>query len=143
MRREHSYWLALRPIRSGDCLGGWGLLAAIFAPFIKDLHHQYDKDSQHLGLPWRQVHLNPKSRVCSIAYSAEFEPYLNIFCFPLCVCHSSKQSVTNIFEYSNIRIYWSRIYIRTFVRVNFSFTNIFGHSFVSNMFVRIYSDIRW
>ena len=53
------------------------------------------------------------------------------------------QSVTNIFEYSNIRIYWWRIYIRTFVRINFSFTNIFGHSFVSNLFVRIYSDIRW
>ena len=53
------------------------------------------------------------------------------------------QSVTNIFEYSNIRIYWSRIYIRTFVRINVSFTNIFGHSFVSNLFVRIYSDIRW
>ena len=52
------------------------------------------------------------------------------------------QSVTNIFEYSNIRIYWSRIYIRTFVRINFSFTNIFGHSFVSHLFVRIYSDIR-
>ena len=45
--------------------------------------------------------------------------------------------------YSNIRIYWSRIYIRTFIRINFSFTNIFGHSFVSNLFVRIYSDIRW
>ena len=45
--------------------------------------------------------------------------------------------------YLNIRIYWSRIYIRTFVRINFSFTNIFGHSFVSNLFVRIYSDIRW
>ena len=53
------------------------------------------------------------------------------------------QSVTNIFEYSNIRIYWSRINIRTFVRIHFSFTNIFGHSFVSNLFVRIYSDIRW
>ena len=53
------------------------------------------------------------------------------------------QSVTNIFEYSNIRIYWSQIYIRTFVHINFSFTNIFGHSFVSNLFVRIYSDIRW
>ena len=45
--------------------------------------------------------------------------------------------------YTNIRIYWSRIYIWTFVRINFSFTNIFGHSFVSNLFVRIYSDIRW
>ena len=56
---------------------------------------------------------------------------------------SVKQSVTNIFEYSNIRIYWSRINIRTFVRINFSFTNIFGHSFVSNLFVQIYSDIRW
>ena len=55
----------------------------------------------------------------------------------------TQQSVTNTFEYSNIRIYWSRIYIRTFVRINFSFTNIFGDSFVSNLFVRIYSDIRW
>ena len=54
-----------------------------------------------------------------------------------------EQSVTNIFEYSDIQIYWSRIYIRTFVRINFSFTNIFGHSFVSNLFVRIYSDICW
>ena len=53
------------------------------------------------------------------------------------------QSVTNIFEYSNIRIYWSQIYIRTFICINFSFANIFGHSFVSNLFVRIYSDIRW
>ena len=53
------------------------------------------------------------------------------------------QSVTNIFKYSNIRIYWSQIYIWTFVRINFSFTNIFGHSFVSNLFVQIYSDIRW
>ena len=59
------------------------------------------------------------------------------------ICIHLHQSVTNIFEYSNIRIYWSRIYIRTFVRINFSFTNIFGHSFVSNLFVRIYSDIRW
>ena len=32
--------------------------------------------------------------------------------------------------YSNIRIYWSRIFIRTFIRINFSFTNIFGHLFV-------------
>ena len=57
--------------------------------------------------------------------------------------HCVHQSVTNIFKYSNIRIYWSWIYIQTFVRINFSFTNIFGHSFVSNLFVRIYSDIRW
>ena len=55
----------------------------------------------------------------------------------------SDQSVTNIFKYSNIRIYWSQIYIRPFVRINFSITNIFGHSFVSNLFVQIYSDIRW
>ena len=60
----------------------------------------------------------------------------------------SHQSVTNIFEYSNIRIYWSRIYIRTFVFINFSFTNIFGHSLVSVlecktlMNIRIYSNIR-
>ena len=43
--------------------------------------------------------------------------------------------------YSSIWIYWSRIYIRTIVSINFSFMNIFGHSFVSNLFVRIYSDI--
>ena len=48
-----------------------------------------------------------------------------------------KQSVSEcdeyirIFEYLNIRIYWSQIYIQTFVRINFSFTNIFGHSLVS------------
>ena len=33
--------------------------------------------------------------------------------------------------YSNIRIYWSQIFILTFVHINFSLTNIFGHSFVS------------
>ena len=53
-----------------------------------------------------------------------------------------EQSVTNIFEYSNIQIYWSQIYIRTFVRINFSLMNIFGHSFVSHLFVQIYSDIQ-
>ena len=52
------------------------------------------------------------------------------------------QSVTNIFEYSNIRIHWSKILIQTFVCINFSFTNIVGHSFVSNLFVQIYLDIR-
>ena len=39
-----------------------------------------------------------------------------------------KQSVTNILKYSNIRIFLIRIYIRTFVRINF--------------LIRIYSDIR-
>ena len=52
------------------------------------------------------------------------------------------QSVTNISEHSNIRIFWSQIFIRTFVRIKFSYTNIFGHSFVSNLFVQIYSAIR-
>ena len=55
------------------------------------------------------------------------------------------QSVTNIFEYSNIWIYWSQIYIRTFICINFFFceyirtfvrvkfvcTNMFGHLLVS------------
>ena len=40
----------------------------------------------------------------------------------------SKQSVTNIFEYSNIRIFLIRIFIRIFVRIIF--------------WIRIYSDIR-
>ena len=53
-----------------------------------------------------------------------------------------EQSVTNIFEYSNIlatNIYsdirsyqfFFYEYIRTFVRVKFVCTNIFGHSLVS------------
>ena len=29
--------------------------------------------------------------------------------------------------YSNIQIYWSQIYIRTFIRINFSFPNILEH----------------
>ena len=33
------------------------------------------------------------------------------------------------------------ILIQTFSRTNFSFTNIFEHLFVSNLFVQIYSDI--
>ena len=45
--------------------------------------------------------------------------------------------------YSNIQIleyiYWSQIFIRTFVLYIFLLTNIFGHSFVSTLFVRIYS----
>ena len=49
----------------------------------------------------------------------------------------ANQSVANIFEYLNILV----TNIRTFVCINFSFTNILGHSFVSNLFVRIYSDI--
>ena len=55
---------------------------------------------------------------------------------------STYQSVTNIFEYSNILVtnIYSDIrsyqcffyeYIRTFVRVKFVCTNIFGHSLVS------------
>ena len=35
----------------------------------------------------------------------------------------------------------TKIFIRTFIRINFTFTNIFRHSFVQNLFVRIYSDI--
>ena len=49
------------------------------------------------------------------------------------------QSVTNIFEYSNI--FDPNIYsgIRSY---HFSDTNIFGYSFVSTFWIRIYSDIR-
>ena len=49
------------------------------------------------------------------------------------------QSVTNIFEYSNI--FDPNIYsdIRSY---HFLDTNIFGYSFVSKNFIRIYSDIR-
>ena len=54
---------------------------------------------------------------------------------------TSKQSVTNIFEYTNIWIYLSQMFIRSFVHINFYYTNIFGHSFMSNLFIRIYSDI--
>ena len=54
----------------------------------------------------------------------------------------TKQSVTNIFEYSNILVtniysdirsyqFFFYEYIRTFVRVKFVCTNIFGHSLVS------------
>ena len=49
-----------------------------------------------------------------------------------------------IFEYSNIRIFSIQIFIRTFVRINFLDTNVFGYSFVSfswyeyiRIFVRI------
>ena len=53
-----------------------------------------------------------------------------------------EQSVTNIFEYSNILVtniysdirsyqFFFYEYIRTFVRVKFVCTNIFGHSLVS------------
>ena len=59
-----------------------------------------------------------------------------------CIVHIMiHQSMTNIFEYSNIRIYWSKIFIWTFIRIKVSFLNILGHSFVSNLFVQIYSDI--
>ena len=69
------------------------------------------------------------------------------------------QSVTNIFEYSNILVtniysdirscqFFFYEYIRTFVRVKFVCTNIFGHSLVivleckTKTNIRIYSNIR-
>ena len=66
----------------------------------------------------------------------ECDEYIRIFEY-------SNILVTNI--YSDIRSYqfFFYEYIRTFVRVKFVCTNILGHSFVSNLFVRIYSDIRW
>ena len=50
-----------------------------------------------------------------------------------------EQSVTNIFEYSNI--FDPNIYsgIRSY---HFSDTNIFGYSLVSTFGIQIYSDIR-
>ena len=64
---------------------------------------------------------------------------------------SLNQSVTNIFEYPNIRIFLIQIYIRTFVRINiliriysdirscqFFDMNIFGHSFVSKNYSNIF-----
>ena len=50
-----------------------------------------------------------------------------------------EQSVTNIFEYSNI--FDPNVYsdIRLY---HFLDTNIFGYSFVSTFWIRIYSDIR-
>ena len=73
-------------------------------------------------------------------------------------CHSSEvplQSVTNIFEYSNIRIFLIRIFIRVFVRIIFRIRiysdirscQLFGYEYI-RIFVRgkiwilIYSDIR-
>ena len=49
-----------------------------------------------------------------------------------------EQSVTNIFEYSNILV--TNIY--SDIRLcQICCTNIFGHWFVSNLFAQIYSDI--
>ena len=61
------------------------------------------------------------------------------------------QSVTNIFKYSNIRIFSIQISIRTFVHINFLIriysdirscqffdTNIFGHSFISKNYSNIF-----
>ena len=72
---------------------------------------------------------------------------------------ATHQSVTNIFEYSNILVtniysdihsyqFFFYEYVRTFVRVKFVCTNIFGHSLVSVLEcktktnIRIYSNIR-
>ena len=92
----------------------------------------------HLLAPLKIFHL-PNTLECFSFWSFKIKTTL----WQVCMAFSLAQSVTNVFEYSNIRIYWTRIYIQTFVRINFSFTNIFGHSFVSNLFVRIYSNIRW
>ena len=67
----------------------------------------------------------------------------------------SNQSVTNIFEYSNIRIFLIRIFIRVFVRIIFWIRiysdirscQLFGYEYIRifvcvKIFIRIYSDIR-
>ena len=64
------------------------------------------------------------------------------------------QSVTNIFEYSNIRIFVIRIFIRIFVRIIFWIRiysdirscQLFGYEYIrifvrSKVLIRIYSDI--
>ena len=55
------------------------------------------------------------------------------------VSYRMVQSVTNIFEYSNV--FDPNIYldIRSY---HFLDTNIFGYSFVSTFWIQIYSDIR-
>ena len=113
--------------------------------FVRNLSNErYCLKWLHLHKTEETEELQPKIRVNYICWTVLVSdlPPCSSFSFSR-ILHQLAQSVTNIFEYSNIRIYWSRIYIRTFVRINFSFTNIFGHSFVSNLFVRIYSDIRW
>ena len=67
----------------------------------------------------------------------------------------SDQSVTNIFEYSNIRIFLIRIFIRIFVRIIFwiriysdiRLCQLFGYEYIrifirSKILIRIYSDLR-
>ena len=69
--------------------------------------------------------------------------------------HTSHQSVTNIFEYSSIRIFLIRIYIRIFVRIIFWIQiysdirscQLFGYEYIrifvrSKILIRIYSDLR-
>ena len=64
------------------------------------------------------------------------------------------QSVTNIYEYLNIQIYWLGIFIQTFIPINFLykwiwifvcvkfvFTNIFGHMLLSVWKLVEYSNI--
>ena len=66
---------------------------------------------------------------------AECDEYILIFEY-------SNILVTNI--YSDIHSYQIFLYeyIRIFIRVKFVCTNIFGHLFVSNLIVQVYSDIR-
>ena len=65
------------------------------------------------------------------------------------------QSVTNIFEYLNIRIFFIRIFIRVFVRIIFRIRiysdirscQLFGYEYIrifvrGKILIRIYSDIR-
>ena len=74
---------------------------------------------------------------------------------PVCMAkRSPNQSVTNIFEYSNIRIFLIRIFIRVFVRIIFRIRiysdirscQLFGYEYIrifvrGKILIRIYSDI--
>ena len=74
--------------------------------------------------------------------SLDLVGYLVAIKVDCCLHQGSKDHQYSIFLVSNIRIYWAQIFIRRFVCINFVCTNIFGHSFVSILFVRIYSGIR-
>ena len=80
---------------------------------------------------------SPRRQLCAMV--CLFVCFFSCISLFVCFLLHFNQSVTNIFEYSNIRLYQSGILIRTFARFDNFDTNIFGHSLMSNLF--IYSDI--
>ena len=118
-------------------------------------HHHHHGHGHHLHPPLS--HISIMIIACSAVAAWSGSEKSTLFIIP--GLSYLDQSVTNIFEYSNIlgtNIY-SDIhsgqfclyeYIRTFVRVKFVCTNIFRHSFMSVLEsenrpnIRIYSNIR-